>query len=185
MLSVALRTRLAFVVIALVLVAAAGSAAAERRFATPPREPDPIAGIESRPALGYERGRKVAIRVVTIGWAEVEIRTARAFLAMAQAAQADGIELWIRSGYRPPEHQQWLYEAWRRGWGNPAARPGFSSHQSGRALDLDILAPGTFAWLDAHAKKFGFARTVRGEPWHWELVKRRASSRRASRRPAA
>lgn len=183
MLGGALRARVLFGVLALAL--AAGPAAAER-FATPPRAAeDPIAGVESRPAIGYERGRKLAIRVVTIGWAEVEVRTARAFVAMALAARDAGIELWIRSGYRPPEHQQWLYDAWRRGWGNPAARPGFSTHQSGRALDLDIQTPGTFDWLETHAKKFGFARTVRGEPWHWELVKkvkRRASSRRASPR---
>lgn len=107
------------------------------------------------------------LRVVTLGWVDVELRTARAFLAMREAAARSGVDLWINSGYRTQEQQTLLYRAWREGWGNGAARPGYSKHQSGRALDLDVRDPATFAWLKRHARRFGFRRTVRSEPWHW------------------
>lgn len=120
------------------------------------------------PALGYRNGKKLRLEVVQIGWAEVELKTARAFIAMRDAAAADGIVLEIRSGWRDFERQAWLYEAWRRGVGNKAARPGYSNHQAGRALDI-YLDEANFAWLERNARRFGFRRTVRGEPWHWEF----------------
>jgi len=126
--------------------------------------------LEPRPAIGYRRGRKLTIKVVQIGWAEVEVKTAKAFLAMQVAAERDGVALYIRSGFRSHENQQWLYQAWREGWGNKAARPGYSNHQSGRALDL-YLDASTFDWLERNARRFGFKRTVTGEPWHWEFTK--------------
>lgn len=139
--------------------------------------------LEARPAVGYKRGRPRRIQVVTLGWTDVEVTTARAFLTMATAAAEDGVELWIRSGFRSHDEQRMFYQAWREGWGNRAARPGHSNHQSGRALDL-YLGPGTFAWLEANARRFGFKRTVTGEPWHWEYVKPPRKQRR-HRRPAA
>lgn len=132
------------------------------------------------PAEGYRRGRKIRLQVVTLGWAAVEVRTARAFLAMRAAAAGDGVELAIRQGWRSHEQQAWLYELYRAGLGNKAAKPGFSNHQAGRALDL-YLDPASFAWLERHARRFGFRRTVRGEPWHWEYVARpRPATRRGS-----
>jgi LAS superfamily LD-carboxypeptidase LdcB len=132
---------------------------------------------------GYRNGKPVRIRVVQIGWAEVEVATARAFKKMALAARKDGIDLSIRSGFRSHQRQKELYRAWREGWGNKAARPGFSNHQSGSALDID-LDNSTLAWLSRNAKRFGFKQTVRGEPWHWEFggVGRRATARASSRR---
>jgi zinc D-Ala-D-Ala carboxypeptidase len=139
--------------------------------------------LEVRPAVGYRNGRPQRINVVTLGWTDVEVSTARAFLAMATAAAEDGIELWIRSGFRSHDEQAMFYQAYRQGWGNRAARPGHSNHQSGKALDL-YLGEGTFAWLEANARRFGFKRTVRGEPWHWEYVKKPRVKRRAYRPPA-
>ncbi len=136
--------------------------------------------VQPRDEVGYRKGRKLRLEVVSIGWAEVEVRTARAFLAMQAAAKADGIELGIRSGFRSMEQQMWLYAAWKAGYGNKAARPGHSNHQDGKALDLYLDTPETFAWLERHARRFGFKRTVRGEPWHWEYVKKLA--RKKSRR---
>ena len=129
-------------------------------------------------ADGYHRGKRKRIEVVTLGWAEVEVRTARAFLAMRAAAAADGIELWVHSGFRTMEQQRWLYDAWKAGWGAKAARPGRSNHQSGLALDLGVLGPGTYAWLEANARRFGFRRTVPDEPWHWEYTPPRKRHRR-------
>lgn len=118
--------------------------------------------------------------VVPIDWSEVEVRTARAFAMMRAAAEQDGVALWVVSGFRSHEHQQWLYAAWRAGWGNRAARPGRSNHQSGRALDLEIDRPGVLAWLDANARRFGFKRTVKGEPWHWEWTGKRVRGKRVA-----
>lgn len=125
-----------------------------------------------RSAVGYRKGRPVKLQLVTLGWAEVEVRTARAFLAMRDEAAESGIDLWINSGYRSHEQQAWLYRAWREGWGNSAARPGHSKHQSGRALDIDVRDPATYAWLVQNARRFGFRRTVASEPWHWEYVRK-------------
>lgn len=127
--------------------------------------------LEPYPAEGYRKGKKLKLQLVQIGWAEVELETARAFLAMREAAAADGIDLAIRSGWRSHERQAWLYQAWRMGLGNKAARPGYSNHQAGRALDIYLDAP-TYAWLEKNARRFGFRRTVRKEPWHWERVKK-------------
>ena len=139
--------------------------------------------LTPRDELGYRKGKKLRIKVVRIGWADVEVNTAEGFIAMRDAAAADGVLLWIYSGFRSHDRQKLLYEAWREGWGNKAARPGHSNHQSGRALDL-YLGPGAFAWLEANARRFGFKRTVKGEPWHWEYVKRPRKQRRARRRVA-
>lgn len=134
---------------------------------------------------GYRKGKPIRIRLVTVGWAEVELATARAFRKMEAAAARDGITLYIRSGFRSHDRQEWLYRAWKEGWGNKAARPGYSNHQSGHALDLHV-DHDVLAWLTTHAKRFGFHQTVRGEPWHWEFKptksKRRAVARGSSKR---
>jgi D-alanyl-D-alanine dipeptidase len=146
-----------------------------------------LAGIAhaERPRVerGYRHGKPKWIRVVTIGWADVEVATARAFRKMEEAARKDGISLAIRSGFRRHDHQRELYRAWREGWGNKAARPGFSNHQSGTALDIGIDDASTLAWLSANAKRYGFRQTVRGEPWHFEYKPvRRATARGSSKR---
>lgn len=147
------RATWAICVIACVLAgASAGTAAADDR---------------PRIAKGYRWGRPLPLRVVQVDGLDVEVWTARAFRAMQRAAAADGVSIRLVSGFRTHERQGELYRAWRSGWGNPAARPGYSNHQAGRALDLD-LDGGAYAWLQAKARRHGFRRTVRGEPWHWE-----------------
>jgi LAS superfamily LD-carboxypeptidase LdcB len=122
-----------------------------------------------RTAVGYANGKRFKLKIVDVGWAEVEVKTARAFEKMRDAARADGVRLVIWSGFRTYERQAELYRAWRKKEGNLAARPGYSNHQSGRALDLMLQEDGVYEWLKAHAAKFGFRRTVKGEPWHWEF----------------
>jgi LAS superfamily LD-carboxypeptidase LdcB len=141
-------------------------------LAVAPR-PSPLAPreeLESYPAFGYRQGIQQTIEVVTVGASPVELTTAHAFLAMRDAAALADISLTIESGFRTHAEQQVLYSAWRRGRGNRAAKPGESNHQSGRALDISVKDPETYAWLSANAGQFGFKRTVAGEPWHWEYV---------------
>jgi hypothetical protein len=135
---------------------------------------DPAWSIATSPVqrIGYRLGQKQAIEVVPLGPSavEVELGTARAFLAMRMAATAAGVDLRLESGFRTAAQQRALYKAWRKGRGNKAAPPGRSNHQSGRALDIAVSAPGALAWLETNAASYGFARTVVNEPWHWEYV---------------
>jgi hypothetical protein len=126
--------------------------------------------LDPRGTSGYRNGRRSPIDIVTVSGAEVEVQTAQAFMAMRAAAAERGIDLWIQSGFRTRAEQAVLYRAWRKGHGNKAARPGHSNHQSGRALDIAVFSPGALYWLGNNASRFGFKRTVRGEPWHWEYV---------------
>lgn len=140
-----------------------------------PVAPDPAWVIDGAPIerIGYRQGRRQALEVVPLGplRVEVEVRTAQAFLAMRAAAEQAGVELGLVSGFRTAAEQRALHRAWRKGHGNKAALPGRSNHQSGRALDIGgVTAPGALAWLETNAALFGFKRTVKGEPWHWEYV---------------
>jgi len=139
-----------------------------------------LTNAHARTATGYTHGQRTTIKLVTVQGVELEAKTARAFREMASAAEKVGVYLGIRSGFRSHEKQQELYRDYRRGWGNLAARPGYSNHQSGRAVDIYIGNYAVYEWLRSHAKKFGFKRTVKREAWHWEYV----GGTRAARRSA-
>jgi len=125
---------------------------------------------DARTATGYRNGEKFKIKLVDVGGAEAEVHTAIAFRAMAKAASHAGIDLKIRSGFRSFEKQARLYKDYKHGDGNLAAKPGFSNHESGRALDIYITDYNVYAWLEKHGATYGFHRTVPGEPWHWEYL---------------
>lgn len=156
------------------------------------REEDPAWTLAAEPIerIGYRHGRRHAFEVVPLGptAVEVEVSTAKAFLAMRAAAAEAGVELGLASGFRTLDEQRALYRAWRKGRGNKAARPGLSNHQSGRALDIAFGPdPAALAWLEANGASFGFKRTVKGEPWHWEYVDipvARGATKRVSRKAA-
>ena len=117
---------------------------------------------------GYTNGNPFSITLVTVDGNPVEIGTANAFLTMAQAANGAGIELRINSGFRTMAEQQYLYNCYltkKCNSGNLAAKPGYSNHQSGLALDLT-----TSSWLAKNASKYGFIRTVPSEDWHYEYT---------------
>jgi LAS superfamily LD-carboxypeptidase LdcB len=139
------------------------------------------AHAETETVDGYRNGKRIELQVTDVDGVYVEVKTATAFVAMRDAAAEDGVELVVWSGFRSNERQKELYDDWKAGYGNPAAKPGYSNHQSGRAIDINLLGvpPETYAWLLKHAGRFGFKRTVPKEPWHWELVPRRAVPRRA------
>lgn len=119
--------------------------------------------------VGYVAGTKTTLRLTEIEGKDVEVRTAKAFRVMAKAASKKGIDLRIRSGFRTFAKQAKLYKKYRRGEGNLAAPPGYSNHESGRALDLNVSGHA-YSWLQEHAATYGFHRTVPGEAWHWEYL---------------
>jgi MYXO-CTERM domain-containing protein len=126
---------------------------------------------QPKEAKGYKNGTAFTIKVVTVDGKLVERDTANAYYFMARAAAEDGVEIRVVSGFRTMEQQKYLYNCYLTcscNGCNLAAKPGYSNHQSGSALDLNTSASGVYAWLNAHAKKFGFYRTVPSEAWHWE-----------------
>ncbi len=120
---------------------------------------------------GYTHGSSFAIDVVTVDGRPVEVATANAYVAMQRAAADDGISLRIVSGFRTMAEQQHLYSCYVNcscNSCNLAARPGYSNHQSGHALDLNASDSGVSSWLSHNASRFGFSRTVPSESWHYE-----------------
>jgi zinc D-Ala-D-Ala carboxypeptidase len=134
----------------------AAPVASSEEAARPPRAPK-RSGLQRTlvPIPGGERLRKDA---------------ALAFQKMHDEASAEGIWLWAVSGHRSRAEQRYLYRLYRKGLGHRAARPGRSNHQRGTAVDVSVgdVSSEAYGWLSAHACRFGFRRTVRSEPWHWE-----------------
>ena len=114
----------------------------------------------------------------------VKPEVARAFKSMVTAASNDSVVVGSVSGFRSYKQQA---DARSRKQ-NLAVRPGFSRHQEGIAIDIDVqTTPRTYQWLAENAHKYGFARTVSYEPWHWvyfgieEATKRRPAYTDVSR----
>jgi hypothetical protein len=124
-----------------------------------------------RPDTGYRSGSRFSIAVVRVDARPVEVATANAYIAMQESARRDGVNLRIVSGFRTHGEQQYLYGCYVNcncNNCNLAARPGYSNHQSGHALDLNTSDRGVLSWLNRNAGRFGFSRTVPSEDWHWE-----------------
>lgn len=126
---------------------------------------------EEHQDVGYVKGEPFDITVVTVDGKPVEVQTANAYFQMQEAAAADGVGIKVVSGFRTMAEQEYLYDCYINcscNNCNLAAKPGFSNHQSGHALDLNTGAPGVYDWLEAHGDEWGFERTVPSEDWHWE-----------------
>jgi len=117
-----------------------------------------------------------------------------AFIDMFNSAQKDDITLIINSAYRDYEDQDDTYQEFYDLHGKDeadkiAARPGFSEHQTGLAIDLtsydetkdkSFEETKEFKWLQQNAYKYGFIlRYPKGkeaitgydyESWHYRYV---------------
>ena len=112
---------------------------------------------------------------------------------MYNAAKEEGLYLIITSAYREYEFQETLWKKYAAQQGEEwadsiAARPGYSEHQSGLALDIvtyksnmnDFENTKEFKWLQDNAHKYGFIlRYPKGkekltgynyESWHYRYV---------------
>lgn len=111
--------------------------------------------------------------LVWVSGAQVRAVVAPDLEAMLAAAQADGVPLGVRTGYRSYGFQQGVHADVVRRDGTAyadkySARAGYSEHQTGLALDvhsgtepscdLKSCFPGTpeAAWVAAHAAEYGF-----------------------------
>ena len=135
------------------------------------REAEAITSCKIQTATGYRSGSSFRIKVVTVDHKPVELATAMAFYRMQQAAAKSGVRITVVSGFRTMAEQKYLYNCYITkscNGGNLAARPGYSNHQSGHALDLNTSSGGVYGWLSRNGGKYGFKRTVPSEAWHWE-----------------
>jgi hypothetical protein len=123
---------------------------------------------KERTDTAYVKGTPSTIKVITVGGKPVSKATGHAFLKMQKAAHEAGVYLAINSGFRTMDEQKYFYNCYltkKCNNGNLAAKPGYSNHQSGIALDLT-----TSTWLAKNAGKYGFVRTVPSEAWHYEYT---------------
>jgi hypothetical protein len=91
----------------------------------------------------------------------------------ATAAAADGVELFVDSGWRSPEYQEQLFREAVAEYGSEAeaarwvATPNTSAHVSGDAVDIGPRDAA--AWLSQHGARYGLCQIYGNEPWHYEL----------------
>ena len=116
-----------------------------------------------------------------------------AFLEMWKAAKKENLTLIINSSYRSYEDQEKIYEQYKSSRGEKeankiAAKPGFSEHQTGMAVDIQTYGSKAatfeefdeFKWLKDNAYKYGFIlrypkdkEYLTGyeyESWHYRYV---------------
>lgn len=87
----------------------------------------------------------------------------------------------ITSGYRTYAEQQALYNAWKAGRGNIAAKPGTSMHESGLAVDATIDGTPIARAVSARTlSRFGLVAPVNGDPVHLQLAGSGAAAPAAS-----
>lgn len=144
------------------------------------RQQELITSCNKRRMAAYSRGRRLPdIEVIQMDGKNVGVNTGSAYEKMRIAAARNGVNITVVSGFRTMDEQTYLYNCYRTkrcNNGNLAARPGYSNHQNGLALDLNTRARGVLSWLNNNAATYGFRRTVRSEPWHWEYTAGRTVS---------
>ena len=113
---------------------------------------------------------------------------------MWEDAYKENIYLIINSSYRNYESQENVYNDYKRQQGEAyadkiAARPGYSEHQTGLALDIfskentltsNFKGSTAYNWLVNNAYKYGFIERYKddteditgfkAEAWHWRYV---------------
>ena len=123
----------------------------------------------------------------------VTSKTYNAFLNMFNAAKKEDLTLIINSSYRSYEEQEEIYNSLKNSKGDEyankiAAKPGFSEHQTGMAIDIQTYGSNAsnfeefdeFKWLQENAHKYGFIlrypkdkEYLTGyeyESWHYRYV---------------
>jgi D-alanyl-D-alanine carboxypeptidase len=112
--------------------------------------------------------------LVTIrGVANLDPALVGALRRAATDAADDGIEFYVKSGWRSPGYQERLFREAVSKYGSEAeaarwvATPDTSAHVSGDAVDVGPSA--ATAWLSAHGAEYGLCQIYGNEPWHYEL----------------
>ena len=91
-----------------------------------------------------------------------------------RAAQAQGVDIRVSSGWRSKGFQQRLFDDGVRTYGSVAAAaqfvatPDTSKHVLGQAVD--VAPPEADHWLIANGRQFGLCQIYANEIWHFELA---------------
>jgi len=113
-----------------------------------------------------------------------------AFKKLSDDAKKEGLSIYISSGYRSYDLQNGLYNMYLKN--DPqnivdtySARPGFSEHQTGLAIDVNTISDSfaytkEYEWLKENAYKYGYILRYpkeytnltgyKFEPWHYRYV---------------
>jgi hypothetical protein len=158
---------------------------------------------------GYINGAMDKARLMTVEGCTLERDAAYMYAVMMEAAEQDGVRLGWVDCYRSYNAQKASYdkrcpyidvpvyetdtrtgESWQTGSntmrvcsGPPTARPGYSNHGWGRAVDLSdgrnvlTCSDPALRWLQGNAYRFGWVNprwawcdVSTREPWHWEYA---------------
>ncbi len=130
-----------------------------------------------------QTGNTYQIKLCSVQGVTVNTSISKNIDSMITAAKKDAIHL-SGAGYRTYERQAELrvsngcpnvYISPASSCGTPTARPGFSNHEDGLAVDwsndgslIDSHGAAGFIWLNLHAAQYGF-RNLDSEPWHWSV----------------
>jgi len=141
------------------------------------------AGTDAGVVDGYQNGQLFKIRICSVqNMGKVNAQIAKNVDDLLNAARADGVNL-SGSSFRSMESQ---IELRRKHCGSsqndiyqkpsdqcspPTARPGYSNHQMGLALDFGSCgntSTACFKWLKNNAQNFGL-KNLPSETWHWSV----------------
>ena len=129
----------------------------------------------------------------------VDRRMAEDLSALLEAAESQGVWLWVASGYRSRRRQEDIWKAPSRsacpgappGTGSgegleTIAQPGHSEHETGLALDFNDVsqgfqetelpvaaaARGAYGFIQRYQREKEDVTGVKAEPWHFRYVGR-------------
>ena len=116
--------------------------------------------------------------------------TYTAFQELVDGAAKDGITIYLSSAFRSYDLQSQIYNNYVNAYGQStadtfSARPGYSEHQTGMAIDVNIIDDSFIGtpeaiWIEAHCNEYGFIlrypfgkQDITGykyEPWHIRYI---------------
>ena len=136
----------------------------------------------------YYQGKKIKIRLCSVSTitstsgedsdkhAHVNSRVSGAYYALGKKYQEThgGASLNVTQSFRTMAKQQYFYNCYINkncNNGNLAAKPGYSNHQLGTALDFSMYGSGwgdtgVSGFFNQYLDKYGLIRNVTSEDWH-------------------
>lgn len=156
-----------------------------------PPAPEPPAPVPPAPAPGDTFDIGPAAVDTTGGWlpdgtmlspfdvsnpilSQLDPALLQAVQEAARAAEAQGVQLWVTSGWRSKGFQQRLFDNAVVSYGSVGgaaefvATPEVSKHVTGQAIDIGPVEADM--WLIANGSRFGLCQIYANEIWHFELA---------------
>ena len=143
-------------------ISTSAPAAGEYGYAPPPVQYD-------NPGLTYKNGTLIANKSYSLPAdfnPGLDPTCQAQFNKLAAAAAQEGLNIYLSSGFRSYDYQAQIYNNYVARDGQAAAdtysaRPGYSEHQSGLAIDVNqiddsFIGTPEAIWLENHCHEFGF-----------------------------